>query len=146
MSSKGEFIVKFIAEAAGKGLTAPEAAKKEIDEIDKTLLEAEKLKLRRMNLMEVLAHFGDDSYRRRRNVNVPASEDINNESPEFEEIRSKIVAAVAEKGPLNIRELIHEVGSYDQDALIMRAVKLLGEQEIVSRDGEGRVVPGKNWQ
>lgn len=146
MSNKGEFIVKFIAEAAGKGLTAPVAAKKEIDEIDKTLLEAEKLKLRRMNLMEVLNHFGDESYRRRRNVNVPTSDDIDDCSPEFEEIRKKIVAAVSAKRQLNIRELIHEVGSYDQDALIMRAVKLLGEQEVVSRDSEGRVVPGKNWQ
>lgn len=144
--NKGEFIVKFIAESAGKGLPAPDAAKQEIDEIDTKLVEAEKLKLRRMNLMEVLSHFGDDSYRRRRNVSVPASEDINAESPEFEEIRNKIVVAVGAKGPLNIRELIHEVGSYDQDALIMRAVKLLGEQEIVSRDKEGRVVPGKNWQ
>ncbi len=143
---KGEFIVKFIAESAGKGKSAVDAAKDEINEIDAKLHEAEKLKLRRMNLVEVLNHFGDETYRRRRNANIPSSDDIDNSSSEFEELRGKIINAIGAKGPLNIRELILEVGSYDQDTLIMRAVKSLGDSEIVSRDTEGRVVPGKNWQ
>lgn len=142
---KGEFIVKFIAEAAKQGKGAVEAAKDEISEIDAKLHEAEKLKLRRMNLVEVLNHFGDETYRRRRNIEIPSSDDVGS-SPGVEELRAKIIAAVGEKGPLNIRDLIHEVGSYDQDALIMRTVKALGDQEIVSRDKDGRVVPGKNWQ
>jgi hypothetical protein len=41
---------------------------------------------------------------------------------------------------------VRKVGGYDQDSLIMRAVKLLGDQEIVSRDKDGRVQPGKNWE
>ncbi len=98
-----------------------------------------------MNLVEVLNHFGDETYRRRRNVSIPSSDDIDHSSSEFSEIREKIIKAIGVKGPLNIRDLILEVGSYDQDALIMRAVKSLGESEIVSRDADGRVVPGKNW-
>lgn len=146
MSSNGEFIVKFIAEAAGKAMSAVDAAKKEIGQIDEKLQEAERLKLRRMNLLSVLEHFGDDTYRRRRNVSIPASEDIDDSSPEFVELREKIIDAVAAKGPLNVRELILEVGSYDEDILINRTVKMMGDQEIIARDTQGRIVPGKNWQ
>jgi hypothetical protein len=143
---KGEFIVKFIAEAAGKGKSAVEAALEEISDIDEKLNEAEKLKLRRMNLVDVLNHFGDETYRRRRNVNIPSSDDIDSSSSQFIELRDKIVQAIETRGPMNVRDLILEVGSYDQDALIMRAVKALGDAEIVSRDNEGRVVPGRNWE
>jgi hypothetical protein len=139
-----EFVVTFIAESAKKGLVAVEAAKKEIEDIDTKLHEAEKLKLRRMKLVSILDHFGDETYRRRRSVNVPSSDDIDDSSPEFEELRTKIEKAIA-KNPLAVRELILEVGSYDQDALIMRAVKWLGDREIVSRDEQGRVQRGKNW-
>jgi hypothetical protein len=143
--ANGKFIVTFIAESAEKGMGAIESALSEISEIDKKLHEAEKLKIRRMNLVEVLNHFGDETYRRRRNVNVPSSDDIET-SDNVHEIRSKIIAAIAAKGPLNVRDLILEVGSYDQDALIMRAVKWLGDLEVVSRDPDGKVIPGKNWE
>lgn len=144
-SADGAFVVKFIAESAGKGMNAIDVAKQEIEEIDNHLQEAERLKLRRMKLVSVLDHFGDDTYRRRRTTNTPASEDIEVSSDEFKGLKDKIVSAIAEKGPLTVRELILEVGSYDQDTLIMRAVKWLGEQEVVSRDSEGRVQRGKNW-
>jgi hypothetical protein len=140
-----EFIVTFIAEASKKGKVAVKAAKEEIEEIDRTLHEAEKLKIRRMKLVSVLDHFGDDTYRRRRSVSVPPSDDIGEESPEFAELRNKIETAISKKGPLTVRDLILEVGSYDQDTLIMRALKWLGDHEIVSRDDQGRVQPGKNW-
>jgi len=146
MASDGEFIVKFIAEAAKKGMGALEAAKKEIEEIDLKLLEAEKSKIRRMKLIEVLEHFGDETHRRRRASNVPTSDDINHESEEFVELHKKIREVLAKaKKPLNVRELVLEVGSYDQDALIMRAVKYLGDLEILSRDEENRIVPGRKW-
>ena len=140
-----EFIVTFIAESSRKGKSAVEAAKEEIEEIDHTLHEAERLKVRRMKLVSVLDHFGDDTYRRRRSVSVPPSDDVEDSSPEFTALRNKIETAISEKGPLTVRELILEVGSYDQDTLIMRAVKWLGDHEIVSRDEQGRVQPGKNW-
>jgi len=143
-ASDGAFIVKFIAEAAGKDLNAIDAAKQEIAEIDLKLQEAEKLKLRRMKLVSVLDHFGDDTYRRRRNTSVPASEDIDSDSQDAD-LRQKIISAITSKGPLHVRELVLEVGGYDQDILIMRAVKKLGDQEVISRDAEGRVQRGKNW-
>jgi len=144
MSTDPEFVVTFIAKAAEKGMNALDAAKQEIEEIDTQLHEAEKLKIRRMKLISVLDHFGDDTYRRRRSIAIPTSDDIKDSSPEFLELTKKIESAIS-KGPLTIRDLILEVGSYDQDVLIMRAVKWLGDQEIVSRDDQGRVMPGKNW-
>jgi hypothetical protein len=144
-SSDGAFIVKFIAESAGNGMSAVDAAKQEIEEIDAYLQEAERKKLRRMKLTSVLDHFGDETYRRRRSTSTPTSDDIDVSSDDFTVLRDKIISAIAEKGPLTVRELILEVGSYDQDTLIMRAVKWLGDQEVVSRDEEGRVQRGKNW-
>lgn len=143
MAPDAEFIVKFIAEAASNGVNAVDAAQKEIDEIDDQLQEAERKKLRRMKLITVLEHLGDESHRRRRTTNIPVSGDIDDDS--FMEFKDKIKTAIEEKGPLTVNELILEVGSYDEDTLIMRAVKCMGDEEIVSRDKEGRVQPGKNW-
>ena len=145
MSFDGEFIVKFIAESAGNGKEPIEAAKEEISKIDISLLEAEKLKLRRMKLISVLDHFGDESHKRRRGAAVLASEDIDLSSDDFNSLQDRIKQAISNNGPLNVSELIRTVGSYDEDFLIMRAVKLLGEREVISRDDNGRVQPGKNW-
>jgi hypothetical protein len=144
MSTDPEFIVKFIAETSKKGILALDAAKKEIEEIDEKLCEAERLKVRRMKLTSVLDHFGDTTYRRRRSIEIPASDDseIPSEVLEFAE---KIKSIPVDKFPLTVRDLILEIGSYDEDALIMRAVKWLGEQEIVERNDEKKIKPGRNW-
>ena len=141
MGSNGEFIITFISEKVKQGESPPEAAKKEIEEIDAKLHEAEKLKLRRMKLIAVLEHFGDETHRRRRNVNTPVSDDVDSENLE---LQKKIRAAV-EKGPRTVRDIILEVGSYDQDVLINRTVKLMGEREIICRDSDHKFLPGKNW-
>ncbi|MCK9567636.1 hypothetical protein M0R72_01640 [Candidatus Pacearchaeota archaeon] len=141
-----EFIVKYIAEAASKDENPADAAKAEIKTIDETLNIAEKLKIRRMQLVSVLDHLGDDTYKRRRANSTPSSDDIDVSSEDNQELLQKIRTAISEFGPMLVRDLIREVGGYDQDSLIMRAVKWLGEQEIVSRDSEGRVQPGKFWE
>jgi hypothetical protein len=141
-----EFIVKYIAEAASKGINPADAAKDEIKTIGETLKEAETLKIRLMNLVSVLDHLGDDTYKRRRANATPSSDDIDVSSDDNKELLTKIRMAISESGPMLVRDLIREVGGYDQDSLIMRAVKWLGEQEIVSRDSEGRVQPGKFWE
>jgi hypothetical protein len=142
--SDAEFISTFIAESSIKGFNAAEAAKLEIQEIDETLNRAEQLKIRRMKLCSVLDHLGDYTYRRRRMNTTQSSEDIdvNNNT----ELLQKIIDVVGELSPIEVRDLIHKVGGYDQDILIMRALKWLGDQEIVSRDLEMRVQPGKNWK
>lgn len=144
MSTDGEFIVSFIANAVSNGVNPLDAAKEEITEIDKTLNEAEKLKLRRLLLISVLEHFDDDTYRRRRSISIPASGDIF-AAKELEDLQAKIRNAIEEKGPLTVRDIIYSVGSYDEDVLIMRTVKEMGDLEILSRNEDGLIQQGKNW-
>jgi len=141
-----EFIVKYIADAARKGENPADAAKSEIRDIDEALNKAERLKLRRMDLVSVLDHLGDDTYKRRRANATPSSDDIDVSSEENKELLQNIRKAITTNGPILVRDLVRQVGGYDQDSLIMRAVKWLGDQEIVSRDSDGRVQPGKNWE
>jgi hypothetical protein len=143
MSDVG-FISKFIAESAAKGIDAKEIAKQEIQSIDEALNKAEELKVRRMKLCSVLDHLGDDTYRRRRTSTTQASEDIDIENNA--ELLKKIIDVVGEHSPIEVRDLINKSGGYDKDILIMRALKWLGDQEIVSRDSDRRVQPGKNWK
>ena len=141
-----EFIAKYISESAANGANPADAAKLEIKSIDAALNDAERLKIRRMELVSVLDHLGDDTYKRRRANATPSSDDIDISSDENKELISKIIHAITERGPMLVRDLVRQVGGYEQEALIMRAVKWLGDQEIVSRDSEGRVQPGKNWK
>jgi hypothetical protein len=144
--SSVEFISQYISEIVTGGGKPVEAAKKEIQEIDEVLKKADVLKVRRMNLVSVLDHLGDETYKRRRISATPSSDDIDTTYSENKEIIKNIRSAISEYGPLLVKDLVRKVGGYDQDSLIMRAVKLLGDQEIVSRDKDGRVQPGKNWE
>lgn len=145
MSADGKFIVKFIAESAKNGIAATDAAKQEIEDIDQHLSKAEKLKLRRVQLIGVLDHFGDISYRRKRTVNIPVSEDIDFNSEDLLKLRKDIKTIVESKSPINVRDIISSIASYDDDILIMRALKWMGDNDIVTRDDQGRVNPGSNW-
>ena len=142
--SDAAFISNFIADSAANGFNAATVAKEEIQSIDETLNRAEQLKIRRMKLCSVLDHLGDDTYRRRRMSTTQLSEDIDVENNT--ELLQKIIDVVGELSPIEVRDLIHKAGGYDQDILIHRALKWLGDQEIVSRDIDRRVQPGKNWK
>lgn len=140
MSSNGEFIVKFIANSVKENKNAIDVAKQEISEIDVKLQEAEKLKLRRLSLISVLEHFGDESHRRRRGTSIQTiSEDIDYSTKEISDLVEKIKQALRKK-PLDVRELIHKVGSYDQDVLIMRTVKKMADDEIIDRNKDNKII------
>ena len=144
--SDAEFIVNFISESASIGVNAVKAAKDEIFSIDLALTEAEKLKIRRMKLVSVLEHLGDETFRRRRSSATPSSDDIDVSLDDIKEILRKIRTVIDQFGPITVRDLIIKVGGYDMDAIIMGSVKWLGDQEIVSRDSDLKVKPGKNWE
>lgn len=141
-----KFIVKFISDASKKGSNAVDEAKDEIDEIDKKLHEAESLKIRRMKLLLVLNHFYDDSYKRRRASSVPS---VSSEDIEFEvnsKLRDDIIRVVKNKCPISMRNLISSVGGYDKDYLIIRAIKTLAEEGIVTRNDDSCIIPGEKLQ
>jgi hypothetical protein len=144
--SDAAFISKYIAEASIGGKNPVDVAKIEIETINQTLNDAEKLKLRKMKLISVLDHLGDDTYKRRRASATPSSDDIDTSSDDNKELIKNILIVVEQSGPLLVRDLIRKVGGYDQDTLIMRAVKFLGEQDILSRDSDMRVQKGNNWE
>jgi hypothetical protein len=144
--SAAEFVVSFIAEVVSVGGNPVETAKEEIVSIDNILNESERLKIRRMGLVSVLEHLGDDTYRRRRNNSIPSSDDIDISSDDMKDLIVLILEKIETSGPIMVGDLVRAVGGYDMDTLIMRAVKWLGEQEIVSRDDQGRVQKGKNWK
>jgi hypothetical protein len=146
MAHGAEFIVKFIAESAKNGADPIEIAKVEIQLIDTKLNEAEGLKIRRMNLISVLEYLGDETYRRRRMSAIPSSDDVDTSSDDIQELIEKIKQVIIDENSIGVGDLIRKVGGYEQDALIMRTVKWLGDQEIVSRDSEGKIQPGKNWK
>jgi hypothetical protein len=144
--SDAEFVVSFIAEVVSVGGNPVETAKEEITSIDNILNESERLKIRRMGLVSVLDHLGDDTYKRRRNNSIPSSDDIDISSDDMKSLVVLILDKIEKSGPIMVGDLVRAVGGYDMDTLIMRAVKWLGEQEIVSRDDQGRVQKGKNWK
>ena len=146
--SDARFITNYIAEASNNGENPIDAAKLEIKDIDKKLNNAEELKLRKMKLISVLDHLGDDTYKRRRASATPSSDDIDTTDKDNKELIDNILDVIGKSAPISIRDLIRQLGGYDNDnqSLIMRAVKYLGEQDIVSRDSDGKVNTGKNWK
>lgn len=140
-----EFVSSFIADAASKDQSPIELAKNEIAEIDNALSEAEKLKHRRMLLMSVLEFLDDSSFKRRRANSIPSSDDVDISSSDMRDLILKIKNVIKSKAPITVRNLIIEVGGYDNDALIMRTVKYLGEQDIIERNKSGQLLKGKCW-
>lgn len=131
MSSDGKFIVIYIKEAVEQDKDPLELAKQEIAEIDEILEDAARLKLRRMKLVSVLDHFGDESYRQKRTIEVPSSDDVE-PSDNFIEL-TKAILRELENGPLSVHELTPRVSSYDQHPIVIRAIKWLGDKDLISR-------------
>ncbi|MFA5758029.1 MAG: hypothetical protein WC942_01430 [Clostridia bacterium] len=144
MATDAKFVALFISQAAARGEIALEAAKSEIVDIDKKIMEADTLKLRRKKLMDILDYFGDETYKRKRRSDLPFSDDVDLNSKEFFDLKDKIKNEIETNGPRTIRELIQAVGVYEQDYLIIRAVKNLGDLEIISRN-EDKIQQGPNW-
>jgi hypothetical protein len=148
MSSQSFFKFAFINKCISEGKDPSEEARKELVEIDKQLAVADGLKLRRLKLIEVLTHLGDETYLRGRSSSVISTEDVNDEELNLDKYKEIVVSIIKQNNcePMTIRELISATGLYDKDALIIRSVKDLGDKDIVKRDSEGRVCPGSEWK
>lgn len=140
------FVVQYISSIAEQDKSPLEEAKNEIAEIDLKLNEAEKLKLRRLRLSKVLDNLGDSSLKKVNNSNNCAmSGDVSFDSEECTSLKIKIQNFVSVNNGTTIRNIINAVGSYDQDALIIRLVKKLGEDGILSRDDNEKIICGDNF-
>lgn len=151
MSDSSVFISNYIAKCTKEGKSSfveiLAEAKAEIAEIDKKLHDADSLRIRRSNLLKLLSELGDDSMKKKRKVPDGPRIEIDEDEEEYEALRKAICDTIAEQGPMTNRELIQAVGSYQQDIKVIRAIKWLGEREIVTRDGsdDNKIIPGSNW-
>ena len=144
---KGKFVIKYIAECSGSNQDPIIAAKKEIEEIEGRLRKADVDRSRRLDLVAVLEHLGDSTYRRHRTIPDPPDIDLMDDCIVAKDLRRRIVRAIESKGPMTVREIITKVGSYRDDASVIRAIKFLGDMGIIERDGssENKVIPGGKW-
>jgi hypothetical protein len=141
--NNSEFIIKYISEAAKSNKKPLDAAKDEVREIDSKLSETEPLKIRRMQLMDVIDHFGDSSFRKKRMAKSMMQEDV--EFADNFELKDKIKQIIAQNGPMNNRELIIALRGIETDAMVIRTVKNMGIEEILGRDENNLIVKGQNF-
>lgn len=125
--------------------------REEADAIKAELKLVDEKRERLKKLIAVLFHLGDDSVRvKRRIVNVPSIK-LDDNSPETIqkaiELRQKICEIIEMNHPISNRDLISKVGGYQEETIIYRAIKLLGERQIITRDKseEKKILPGNKW-
>lgn len=145
------FISKYILRCAKQGIDTDEAiclkAREEIEKIDEQLNQAEIARCQRANLVKLLNHLGDNSYSRHK---VSSSQDIDypdeDDTPEAKRVRKQIVDLIKAHKAMTNQEIRTKVGyGPNADRLVIRAVKWLGEREILLRDrssSENKLIPG----
>jgi len=142
---------EFLKDAFKKGLTDHEAICKhiheEISKIDLKLAEADQARIKKIKLTAILRDLGDESIKRRRLTPETIQIELDEDSEESQKIRYKICCMIEKHGSLTNRDIIQEVGDYQQDAKVIRAIKFLGERGVVKRDEtpERHIIPGPNW-
>lgn len=135
-----EFISKFIKECVQKGFSSQneivDCAKKEIEEIDVKLNEADLLRVRRDNLKKVLKHYG---------VSLTPPKIIPQE--DIVEYAKQIAQVVNTCGPLTNREIMCKMG-YNKDVAVIKGLKWLTERGIIQRDGtpDNKVLKGPKFE
>lgn len=115
-------------------------------EIDKELHAADALRIEKMELIAIKRDLGMDSSKRQRTSQQVPAIDLADNSDEMIDIRRRICEALNEYGPLTNREVIQKAGSYAEESKYFRAIKFLGEQDIIQRDEQRKLIPGKKWE
>lgn len=142
-----QFVSDYIQECIENGVNSPndicKKVKEEIADIDRKLHESDGLRVRKINLSQVLVHYGTVLKRQTSNA---IDAEINDNSDDFLELQKKICSLIDEK-PMTNREIIQAIGRYQEDAKIIRAIKFLGEKEFLAKDGspENRITKGPCW-
>lgn len=145
------FVINFIDECNTKGFSKAsdiiKEARKEISKIEKEIKEIERKKEKIKFYYAVINQMGESSLNKRKTVEKISSM-MNDSSEDAIELRKKICRLIekSENGLTN-RQIIKEIGGYKEDAKIYRAIKFLGEREIIKRNNstENKLIPGNNW-
>lgn len=147
MSGNHQFVADYIQECIENGIASPNEicnkVKQEISEIDKKLHESDGLRVKKVNLSNVLLHYGSALKRQTSNA---INAEIDDNSDDFLELQKNICKLIEQK-PMTNREIIQAIGKYQEDAKIIRAIKLLGEKEFLAKDGtpENKITKGPCW-
>ncbi len=148
-----QFVSRFIAECAASGHCLPDEIKQKalerIQEIDNVLLEADKLRPEKSNMIKVIKSFGYDLPKEGKRV-IPI---INEESTEDDlDERTlgniiKVCRYLENHSSATIRELMGTCGiTHESDVEIYSVVKWLCSSGIVVRTEPDRdVAKGPNW-
>jgi hypothetical protein len=120
-------------------------ARARIEEIDKELAEADRLRAEKVKLTNVLRELHDDSVKRHRAVPTAPAIELDDNGVPAQKLRYQICKVIGEDGALLNNDLMQKVCGYQEQQRFIRAVKFLGEKGILSRDEERRHVPGPNW-
>jgi len=138
-------ISNYISQLSEKGISSLEdicnEAKKEIEDIKEYLHIADTKRIRMTLLASVISQFGvNESRKKIHNV----SYDENDE--EIKVLHQKIIELIADK-PMTNREIIQAIGKYQEDHKVFRAIKFLGENNVIKRDdsSERRIIKGDGW-
>lgn len=82
---------------------------------------------------------------RKKKVEAVPTIDFDDNSQDSRKLQRSICSVIEERGAMANRDLISKVGSYNNERQIIRAIKYLGENEILARDLNRKHVPGKAW-
>lgn len=146
---KSRDISDYIVECNKNGIDSIEeiclVSKKEIEQIKEYLHLADAKRVRMSLLAAVISSVSNTSPSKRKLQ--PVINHIDDDSDEAKELRVKICQIIEENGPMNNREIIQAIGKYQEDQKIFRAIKYLGEHNIIKRDSmmDNKIVQGDSW-
>jgi hypothetical protein len=138
----------YIAECVANGIKnirlICDSLRVSISDIDLQLKKMDGLRIKRAKLTSILESL-DDTYRRQQAT--ARSQDFDENSDEAKELQRQVVQLISAAGPLSNREIIANVGNYQEDAKVILSLKWLSERGILAREDnpERRYYQGKQW-
>lgn len=147
-----DLISQFIVECAKEGITQPDgirqAALAKIKKIDEILLEADRLRRDRSNMVSVIRSFGFELPKTTRRVAPVLSEDTTEDDLDPITLTHAIAICkfLEKSGTATPRELMTEFDiTTEKDYEIYTTIKWLSATGICTRSRNGALVPGPRW-
>jgi len=152
MKNDDDFVNEYISECIDRGIKTTKdicnEARKEMDSIDKKLIEANKLRIRFKNLKQVLKNFNHESVRKNRTndhtVILNQGGDITKSF--FYEVMIKICDYIdSSESPFTTREIANHVSGIENASDTFLCIKELADNGIILRNEERQIIKGPKW-